>query len=114
MAPESEKKTMIQKVNDKTNKICSACSSWNHEREACKFNEHPCGKCKAGKHMEEFCSVKHLFVCSMMRSGGSLMCLQDVKVGKEGLKVARCMFDGGSEGTLILDSFAKAQNFRYI
>ena len=39
------------------------------------------------------------------------MCLQDVKVGKKGDNVARCMFDNGSEGTLILDSFAEAQNF---
>ena len=64
--------------------------------------------------MDEFCPVKHLFVCSMMKSGGSLMCLQDVKVGKKGDNVARCMSDGGSEGTLILDSFAKAQNFKSI
>ena len=42
------------------------------------------------------------------------MCLHDVKVGDKGDNVARFMFDGGSEGTLILDSFAKAQNFRYI
>ena len=49
-----------------------------------------------------------LTLCSLMKSGGSFMCLQDVKVGDKGVNVARCLFDGGSEATLILDSFARA------
>ena len=47
-----------------------------------------------------------------MRSGGSLMCLQDISLRSRN-NVTRCLFDGGSQGTLVKDSFARKHGFPY-
>ena len=47
-----------------------------------------------------------------MNSGGSLMCPQDVSFDSHN-DIAHCLFNSGSEATLVKDSFARKHRFPY-
>ena len=92
----------------KNHSLCSKCSSWTHETKKCNFKS-TCNDCK-GEHLQELCTIQKLFTCSVMKSGGSLMCLQDVSFNSQN-NIACCLLNNGSEATLVKDTLQERMDF---
>ena len=100
---------MVKKIKTK-HPVCVKCSSWYHKTQDCtwKLNCTKCGEV----HLNDLCSLKKFFTCSLSTKGSCMMSLQDVPV-KDSPTKARIMFDNGSKLTLVSSFFAKKNNFSY-
>ena len=108
-ANDDQKKEMVKKIKTK-HPVCDKCSSWFHKSQDCTWKS-TCTKC-GDVHLNDLCSLKKFFTCSLSTKGSCMMSLQDVPVKNSSIK-ARTMFDNGSELTLVSSFFAKKNNFSY-
>ena len=103
-AAEDVKQGMVKKLKS-THPVCSKCSSWTHNESQCTWRGQ-CTKCSQ-VHINEMCLLKK--VISYATSQGNNTCslsIQDIPVAGYNYP-ARCLFNNGSEITLITHTFAK-------
>ena len=108
-ANDDQKKEMVKKLKNKY-PLCAKCSSWYHKSQDCTWKAN-CTKC-GDNHLNDLCSLKKFFTCSLSTKGSCMMSLQDVPIKNSSIK-ARTMFDNGSKLTLVSSFFANKNNFSY-
>ena len=103
-ATEDVKQGMVKKLKS-THPVCSKCSSWTHNETQCTW----WGQCTkySQVHINEMCLLKKVFSCATSQGNNSCsLSIQDIPVAGYNYP-ACCLFDNGSEITLITHTFAK-------
>ena len=108
-ANDYQKRDMVRKIKNKY-PVCDKCSSWAHKSQDCTWKS-ACSKC-GDVHLNDLCSIKRFFSCSLSTKGSCMMSLQDVPIRNTSIK-ARTMFDNGLELTFVSSFFANKNNFSY-
>merc|ERR1711895_188186 len=76
-ANDDQKKEMVKKLKTKY-PLCAKCSGWYHKSQDCTWKAN-CTKC-GETHLNDLCSLKKFFTCSLSTNGSYMMPLQDIPV----------------------------------